>query len=191
MCKLIRLVDKEKESVVFGKCLFRMSPTYIERVSHPSYVINISEIGDAEVFNSSLFQAPVVEFQDRKVQVDKELETRLVNFSQKCMDLLTVNEISVAEKRRAHTMIMSFNMLSLFKISNKEMIRSFLSDDENYRLRIMENHIKGKVPSRALMRYSKSVSFPWMYATVWVLLLVYFLTSQKSFKTLTPDDFIS
>ena len=169
-------------SIVTGKALCRLNPSFFLRFESPQYKINISEFSLYELNDKSLYLVPVVKLEDKVEQVDRGLEDSLIKFTQDCTEKLTASELNIFNSLKLGNNETSFYILSLLKLPSKILLECFLSDNENHRLKLIEEYFRGKVPCRLHIRFARSPEFPLLYTFFIVFVFILGLLLDRLFR---------
>lgn len=167
--------------LVTATTLYRLNPTYFQRLESPQYKINIQEYTDNEYADHSLYLVPLVKLEDINVIVDKTLEDYLLRFTQDCVSKLTDSELNLFYTCKSKTNQTSFYIASLFKIQNEVLLECFLSNNENHRLRLIEMYFREKVPCRLHLRFARPPQFPYLIAFGMIFVYILEVLIKKVF----------
>ena len=142
--------------------------------------IQISAVGIEDLKNGSWFVRRNY-LQDLHCEIDKELEERTMEFTRKSLGSLGALEMNIINQDYAECSISSFFIMSVLKINNKDSILALKSTSEIDRLKIIEQFIKNRKPSRLHIRLIKE-RFISKYS-IWIIIMaLVFLYVAKSFK---------
>ena len=165
---------------ISGKCLARLAPVIIRRIDEPHYSINIEEIGDQQLVDNSLFEVPNVKLNDLVIRDNSQLERELLSFTEACIGNLTQTELNLVRQHSPSSMKTSFFMLSLLKLSPRDLALCFVSRDDTERLMVIKKYVENKTPCRLHIKHSKAASSSLVYGGILLILFLLFLSKLMS-----------
>ena len=167
---------------VNAKVLCRLNPSFFLRSESPQYKININEFSLSEFNDKSLFLVPVVKLEDKVVKIDKVLEDSLMKFTQDCVSKLTSFEVNIFNEVKPSNTQTSFYIMSLLKIPVEILLECFLLNNENHRLKLIDEYFRGKVPCRLHIKFARSAQFPALYTFFIVFVFLLWVLLDRVFR---------
>jgi hypothetical protein len=152
MAVILRIITIPGGILLECHCKERMKKVqFVRRAMEPCYHLRVAEIGAAQIEDESVWLVEREFIRDKSEPVDKELEQRLVEFTQECISRLGWSEYQHLSFNPNLGVKPSFWMMKTLQLSDSEYFAAYHTDSELERLRIIEKHVRGKKPSRAMV----------------------------------------
>lgn len=128
-------------------CKERLILNEVMKKEQPDFGMLIKYAHISQLTNT-LWTTRVSLLQDSLVECNLELEVKMMDFTNKCLNLLKEREMNQVNETFSQCKIPSFFMLSVLKLRKEDLGKAHMSVSEAERLEILEKFVKGKRPSK-------------------------------------------